>query len=421
MNDCRCEPTAPHPFHDRSRLVLPFHRGALKRGRLLPAKVCPMKPNTGLFIISVFITVVLCVPSHSAEIRLSGTVTDLSGKFLSGVGIALAKNGNATSTNSSGAWGFSSALAGIVVPPKQTPVSAMGHLEVNGRRLRVRHDHVDVVGRKASGSGGFDAGGSKVAGFVSARLAEASVDTLLFSWNGSVCARVGISSLEDGELGSQAIDTSKGGVGSTAPWKESITYGVFVDARDGQRYRTTTIGTQTWMAENLNFKVDSSWWYNESADSGAKYGRLYAWNAAMNLSDTCNRSTCASLLQTRHQGICPRGWHVPNDAEWNTLEAYRGAATTGLYLRSTSGWSVAASGISGNGFDSFGFRALPAGDRTSRGDFDNAGSYANFWRTTEYHAYLARSRTLRSGVDDLYRSDASKNSGFSVRCLKDGL
>lgn len=88
-----------------------------------------------------------------------------------------------------------------------------------------------------------------------------------------------------------------------------------VDARDGQAYRTATIGSQTWIAQNLNYQADSSWWYNSSADSGAKYGRLYTWAAAMGLDDSCNAFDCSEQVAPIHRGACPSGWHVPTPGD----------------------------------------------------------------------------------------------------------
>src|SRR5574344_2402265 len=124
-----------------------------------------------------------------------------------------------------------------------------------------------------------------------------------------------------------------------------------------------TIGTQTWMAQNLNYADSAalpnlegnSWCYGNSADSCAKYGRLYTWTGAMNIDRSYQSASAAAVLSSPHQGACPTGWHIPTSAEWTTLEnAVGGSSTAGTKLKSTSGWSN-----SGNGTDTYGFSALP--------------------------------------------------------------
>ncbi|MBK8804468.1 MAG: chitobiase/beta-hexosaminidase C-terminal domain-containing protein [Fibrobacteres bacterium] len=208
--------------------------------------------------------------------------------------------------------------------------------------------------------------------------------------------------------------------GTTIPWNSAVTYGSMSDA-DGQTYKTVTIGTQTWMAENLNYKVDNSWWYNGSADNGAKYGRLYTWMAAMNLPDSCYGGSCASLVESKHQGVCPTGWHVPSDTEWTTLTtSIGGVATAGSELNSVSGWAL-KSGKSQNGTDTYGFRALPAGARYSVDlSFGFAGSNASFWSSSEVDVILSWSRHLGMVSGSLFKDNSGKMNGYSVRCLKDG-
>jgi uncharacterized protein (TIGR02145 family) len=158
-------------------------------------------------------------------------------------------------------------------------------------------------------------------------------------------------------------------------------YGYLADVRDGQTYRTVKIGAQVWMAQNLNFNVVNSWWYDNSADYGVKYGRLYAWASAMGLNDSCNKKSCASQVAAKHQGVCPSGWHVPSDAEWTKLtDTTMASATAGTKLKATTGWAS-----TGNGTDDYGFTVLPAGSRSygNVGSFDFLGYYAYFWSASE--------------------------------------
>ncbi|PBC73606.1 fibrobacter succinogenes major paralogous domain-containing protein [Fibrobacter intestinalis] len=174
-------------------------------------------------------------------------------------------------------------------------------------------------------------------------------------------------------------------------WKylnPDISYGIFQDARDGQFYKTVQIGEQVWMAENLNYDYNEgtakSYCYNNSADSCAKYGRLYLWSAAMDSAAVfgdagkgCGYgSTCAAGSATVVRGVCPEGWHLPSNTEWKILFATIGGKDfAGILLKSKSGWDNYA-GESGNGTDGYGFSVLPAGDRDGGGSYDNAGERA---------------------------------------------
>jgi uncharacterized protein (TIGR02145 family) len=166
------------------------------------------------------------------------------------------------------------------------------------------------------------------------------------------------------------------------------------------------------MAENLNYKVDSSWCYDNSADSCSKYGRLYQWTAAMGLDGSYSAKEWKGALP--HQGICPSGWHVPSDGEWSTLEVHVGGATTaGTKLKSTSGWNS-----SSNGTDAYGFDASPAGYRKPDGRFVYVGSSVKFWSSSEDGGGTVWLLLLEN-YSYSTRSLGGKVSAGSVRCIKD--
>ncbi len=184
-------------------------------------------------------------------------------------------------------------------------------------------------------------------------------------------------------------------------------YGLFLDTRDNQIYRTITLGTQTWMAENLNYETENSYCYNDDTANCAKYGRLYTWNAA--------------------KTACPDSFHLPSFNEWETLNSfvstsiYNGKTDNiGYALKSTSGWSN-YNGKSGNGSDTLGFEALPAGVRTPSGKYTNISTSGYFWSSTLYGSDAACTRNLyyfntvgstRCTVYDPI------SMGISVRCVK---
>lgn len=167
------------------------------------------------------------------------------------------------------------------------------------------------------------------------------------------------------------------------------------DSRDGQIYKTVKIGDQIWMAENLNFEVDSSYCYNDSAKYCTKYGRLYSWAAA-------NRA-------------CPDGWHLPTIDEFETLFATVGKQSiAGKKLKSASGWNN-----DGNGTDDFGFTALPAGIWYGKDKYYNyEGHHANFWSSIKNGSDSADYVNMFYGYDSVHVFVHDKNDGMSVRCLK---
>ena len=190
----------------------------------------------------------------------------------------------------------------------------------------------------------------------------------------------------------------------------------FKDARDGQTYKTVKIGDQVWMAENLNFETDSSFCYNDSAVYCEKYGRLYRWAAAIGKSEgKCGYGYTCSLPSGNIQGVCPEGWHLPSNTEWETLfDAVGGRSTAGAVLKSTFGWKNR-----GNGSEAFSFSALPVGIRGYSGSYYGEGDKAHFWSSTEYDSNEAYSVCLNYGRDYANLSYISKDHGFSVRCIRD--
>ena len=173
--------------------------------------------------------------------------------------------------------------------------------------------------------------------------------------------------------------------------------GSMTDTRDGRTYKTVTIGSQTWMAENLNYgyKVNGTSYETYTNPYCDKCGRYYTWAAA--------------------KTACPSGWHLPTKAEYETLfTTVGGSPTVGNALKSATGWDS-----DGNGEDTFGFSALPAGKRDSYGDFDRELKHAHFWSSTEYENFGAYHMYLSYCIDDAYLLWSNKSEVYSVRCLKD--
>jgi uncharacterized protein (TIGR02145 family) len=179
--------------------------------------------------------------------------------------------------------------------------------------------------------------------------------------------------------------------------------GTFTDTRDGKKYKTTKIGEQVWMAENLNYEAPGSKCYNNDPANCNKYGRLYNWETAME--------------------ACPNGWHLPSNTEWDKLfrfidgdigtESPYQSKTAGKYLKSISGWNE-----SGNGKDKFGFSALPGGYGNSDGSFYDDGTNGVWW-SCESNSLYACLRRIYYAYEYAYYNYSDKSNLFSVRCVGD--
>jgi len=181
----------------------------------------------------------------------------------------------------------------------------------------------------------------------------------------------------------------------TTPPSGDTDNGVFTDKRDGKKYKTIKIGSQTWMAENLNYAAGGSKCYDNKSENCKKYGRLYDWNVAMR--------------------ACHSGWHLPSKDEYEVLDkAVGGEKVAGKKLKAKSGWNK-----SGNGTDEFGFSALPGGYGYSGGSFSTVGDDGFWWSATEGHASLAYRRYMGYSSSNVYRDNNGKTYLYSVRCLQD--
>jgi uncharacterized protein (TIGR02145 family) len=203
---------------------------------------------------------------------------------------------------------------------------------------------------------------------------------------------------------------------SSVSTQTGVVYGPSV-SYEGETYQTVVIGAQTWMARNLNYAADSSVCYNNEPANCATYGRLYDWVTAMALPDSCVSSECPLLINAKHRGICPSGWHIPSNAEWSTLISYVGS-NAGTKLKATSGWNSYSGVPAAAGTDSYGFAALPGGFGGSDGDFNYVGNFGSWWNATENGAYYAYIWRMRYDEDvDSYVD--YKDYLLSVRCVQD--
>ncbi|MBR3070479.1 fibrobacter succinogenes major paralogous domain-containing protein [Fibrobacter sp.] len=232
------------------------------------------------------------------------------------------------------------------------------------------------------------------------------------------------------------VELSK--VGASVRCIKDIAIGTLVDHRDGQTYKTVKIGKQNWMAENLRFKSPNSFCYNNADSNCTKYGRLYLWTAALDSvrlykddDEDCGYcKPCPPKFPLR--GVCPKGWHIPTETEWMTLlETVEKGTSSGVALKSTTGWKRCDYGHhffdrtckpGGNGYDYFGFSAVPAG-RWNKDGGKGIGESAMFWSSTGYYKSAPNYMSLsaeKEKADVSYCSGSDyKNDGLSVRCIQD--
>ncbi len=204
---------------------------------------------------------------------------------------------------------------------------------------------------------------------------------------------------------------------------------------DGNKYGVMKIGNQTWMTSNLRTGSyrDGSWllsglyegyewasaggaWCNypdyeiDGLDSDEDvidaYGMLYNWNAVNN-----------------SKGICPTGWHIPTDVDWQELVTFLGGEDiAGGKLKdittepsSHPRWNSPNTGAT----DNFGFGALPAGLRSAIGEFLDVGYSTTFWSSTPFESDFVMVWKIYYDGATMERYYKDKSSGFSVRCVAD--
>ena len=232
----------------------------------------------------------------------------------------------------------------------------------------------------------------------------------------------------------------KWSVPKEARFNKEIDYGVLTDNRDNRVYKTVKIGSQVWMAENLNYYDratmpldEMSSCFNDKEENCDVGGRLYTWAAAadsVTLSKTVDFSECVwrkCKLPSKIQGACPNGWHLPDSLEWVTLfNTVGGISTAGKVLKSMSGWGkTTTSGYSGlNGTDDYGFSILPTGyaeTYESEWGYKYDGTRVLFWSITESgnggSAYTVQFYKDYNKV--FIESKVKSWVRLPVRCLKD--
>lgn len=201
----------------------------------------------------------------------------------------------------------------------------------------------------------------------------------------------------------------------------TFTFVACTDA-DGNNYPTVTIGTQLWMAKNINVgtRIDSTqeqtnnsiiekYCYNDHKSNCDVYGGLYQWNEMMQYDTTPGV-----------QGICPTGWHIPTDAEWTTLTTFLGGESVAGGKMKETGFTHWLSPNTG-ATNSSGFTALPGGYRWGPPyySYDVLTEAGIFWSSSQAWSNGAWYRYVYWLGESVTRSDPNKVISLSVRCLQD--
>ena len=225
--------------------------------------------------------------------------------------------------------------------------------------------------------------------------------------------------------------------------------GLIVKDIDGNIYNSVKIGSQVWMAENLRVTKypdgtpipmvteNSTWnaltitdraytYLNNDVANAKEWGAYYTWSTVTN-------GVGSNTNPSNVQGICPDGWHVPSDAEWQQLEFYLGMSPSDTSIIGRRGTNEGGK-LKEAGLDHFwspnsgatnetGFTALPAGNRTFNSGFDNLYKYANFWTSRKGTGDNACTRCLYYQYSNIghYVNDNDNRTGINCRCVKNGV
>jgi uncharacterized protein (TIGR02145 family) len=202
-------------------------------------------------------------------------------------------------------------------------------------------------------------------------------------------------------------------------------------AHEGHNYSTVLIGDQCWFSENCRYLPVVS--HSSLGSSTEPYYYVYDYQGSdvEEAMSTENYDTYGVLYNwpaVMTEGICPSGWHIPSDGEWQTMEISLGmpeaeAANEGwrgtevaYQMKSTLGWNV-YNGSSGNGSNSSGFDGRPGG-YVDPGGFSSIGNDGNWWSSAPSSSNPLR-RVLFYYSDSVFRGNYYINNGLSARCVID--
>ena len=179
------------------------------------------------------------------------------------------------------------------------------------------------------------------------------------------------------------------------------------DVRDNQQYPTILLGSQCWMAANLNYGntilalnmqrdncLPEKYCYNDLPGNCSSYGGLYQWDELMKYDNT-----------SASQGLCPPAWHVPTENEWNVLFIH--------YISN----GFAGSPLKNTGYS--GYNASPDGSRFINVNWNFIDFATLLWSSTSQGPYKAWAHGMNTFNPSVSLYPGSRSNAFSVRCIKD--
>ncbi|MCX6303892.1 MAG: T9SS type A sorting domain-containing protein [Bacteroidetes bacterium] len=205
---------------------------------------------------------------------------------------------------------------------------------------------------------------------------------------------------------------------------------------DHNNYAIVSIGTQTWMAENLNVgvRVDGvqdqtnnatieKYCHSNNVNNCAIYGGLYQWGEVVQYLNGASNATSWNPAPAGFvTGICPSGWHLPTDIEWTSLTNYLGGLNVSGAKMKTTGTFQSGTGLwhepNTTATNESGFSALPSAYIYPASVFYLLGDNCFWWSSTEDGTSLARDRGIHYYYTDTFSGYTYKHDGLSVRCLR---
>lgn len=376
------------------------------------------RPNAGnqnpnpikLPFVSLALVSLCCLVQPSLALSLSGKVIDRNGSGMAGVKISSSRTQLFAMTDSNGVWVLETGEENTRVERKDTKgkIHSASELRLKNGGISFAASNRNALGRQVN-MGVSDMQMPPQINLFGRQLQ--APDTLKYEYSNQIFLYDTASTSRSEMIRIYDLD-----------WNTSIVYGWLNDDRDKKMYRTVRIGSKTWMAQNLNHSADSSFCYDNHEGICDAYGRLYNWASAMNIAQNYNILPWGGWYEG-HQGICPKGWHIPSENDWSDLlKAAADSNRVGRILKSKTEWPNETTNT-----DSLGFRIMPAGIKAySAIGSQGIPTYSFLREATQFMTSNENSRDyvtvfLFRGSDYSYQNFefGKKVNAVSIRCVQD--